>query len=209
MAIPTDSVCSAVRAAGALVTRAHNAQLSEADFWALLDILHQAIRGSDALALYPGRFTQHELGRNLATRLCRELDHWASPPRGGFWPAVVKALRELPPVDAEGLIANIRAETEAPPAGRKVTLANTDTAADKRTRRADNRKRPLNDEARACIRAFKRQQQSDSPVAMKPFCRDYAEEKGCSFDSLYRTITDHPDAWQVGMVADKTADNSV
>ena len=82
-------------------------------------------------------------------------------------------------------------------------------AADKRTAGTDKQKRPLNDEARACINAFKRQRKSEPDVRMKRFCTEYATENGCSFNSLYRTITDHPEAWKTDTAADKTADNPV
>jgi len=124
MDIPTKAVCSGVRAVGVLLTWVHsNAHLKEADFWALLDTLHQASRGSDALALYPGRFPQHESGRTLILRVSGVIDHLAYPPRGGFWPGVVEALRDFPPVDADALAAGIQEEAGEPPAAADVSPA--------------------------------------------------------------------------------------
>lgn len=54
------------------------------------------------------------------------------------------------------------------------------------------KRRPLNDAARACIAAFNRKKNRPS---MRAHCNEYAEEKGDSAESLYRTIKDYPELW--------------
>lgn len=119
---------------------------------------------------------------------------------------------EVPDCDESCLrafVREVRGYLKAAGGEGKITSPETDKPADKRTRRADKHKRPLNDEARACINAFKQRQKAEPSVRMKPFCLEYAEKKGGSFASLYRTITDYPEMWKEEAPADKPADNRV
>ena len=84
---------------------------------------------------------------------------------------------ETPPAPPVATVPAAIRERQPATADGDVTSTETRNGADKRTRGADKRKRPLNDEARACINAFNRQRRSDPDVKMKPFCRDYAQER--------------------------------
>jgi hypothetical protein len=58
--------------------------------------------------------------------------------------------------------------------------------------------RPLTDEIRACGAAYKRQmKRPDNQISLKSFCREYADEKGLSVSSVYRTLKDHSEVWKV------------
>ena len=72
------------------------------------------------------------------------------------------------------------------------------TPADTNSGQKKSRKRrPMNDEARACVRAFKRRIKGGETLTMKQHCREYARDNNDSETSLYRTITDNPQEWKV------------
>ena len=145
-----------------------------------------------------GQWVQ-ELGKILATA--------KGPHRMSYWQQVVDRVKTYRGMDPEQAEAQIKLEW----ANAKSQLS-ADVAPEVRGQgdtKRDKKKRPLNDEARACIRSFLRKRESDPNLEMAPHCRQYAEENASSAGSLYRTIKDHPEKWKPKPKGDTKRDKPV
>jgi hypothetical protein len=67
-----------------------------------------------------------------------------------------------------------------------------------------NPPRPANTEVLDCIRIYRRQAKAEKKRPnMKAICRQYAEDNGGSFESIYRTVKDHRAKWKGDAKGDK------
>jgi hypothetical protein len=71
------------------------------------------------------------------------------------------------------------------------------------TEKGQNKRRPLNERATACLAEFNRRRDRGEQVKMAAHCRDFCKEAG-DFASVYRTLKDYSDLWHVpAMKGDK------
>lgn len=68
--------------------------------------------------------------------------------------------------------------------------------ADAKTDTPKKSSRKMNADSGACALAFRAAKRKDDTLELKPFVEDWAEQKGKSSSSIYKTLLDNPDAWK-------------